>query len=36
MLGQQATLLAGLDYFRVIGFVGLTGAVVMLVQRVLR
>jgi hypothetical protein len=36
MLGQQATLLAGLDYFWVIGFVGLTGAVVMLVQRVLR
>jgi hypothetical protein len=35
-LAQQATLLAGLDYFWVIGFVGMAGAVVMLLQRVLR
>jgi MFS family permease len=35
-LGQQATLLAGLDYFWVVGFVGLAGAVVMLGQRVLK
>jgi MFS family permease len=35
-LGQQATLLAGLDYFWLVGFVGLVGAAVMLGQRVLK
>lgn len=36
MLGQQATLLAGLDYFWVVGLVGVAGAGVMLAQRVLK
>jgi MFS family permease len=35
-LGQQATLLAGLDYFAVVASIGLAGAVLMLVQRVLK
>jgi hypothetical protein len=35
-LGQQATLLAALDYFWLVGFVGLAGAVVMVIQRVLK
>jgi hypothetical protein len=35
-LAQQATLLAGLDYFRAVGFIGLAGAAVMLGQRVLK
>jgi MFS family permease len=35
-LGQQATLLAGLDYFWVVGFIGLVGAILMLGQRVLK
>jgi MFS family permease len=35
-LGQQATLLAGLDYFWLVGFVGLVGAAVMLAQRALK
>jgi MFS family permease len=36
MLGQQATLLAGLDYFWMVGFVGLAGATIMVAQRVLK
>ena len=36
MLGQQATLLAGLDYFWAVGCIGLAGAVVMVAQRVLK
>lgn len=36
MLGQQATLLAGLDYFQAVGCIGLVGAVVMVGQRVLK
>lgn len=36
MLGQQATLLAGLDYFWAVAAIGAIGAVVMLVQRVLK
>jgi hypothetical protein len=35
-LGQQATLLAGLDYFWLLGYVGLAGAGIMLAQRVLK
>jgi DHA2 family multidrug resistance protein len=35
-LGQQATLLAGLDYFWIVGFIGVLGALVMLGQRVLK
>ena len=35
-LGQQATLLAGLDYFAVVASIGLAGAVLMLAQRVLK
>jgi MFS family permease len=35
-LVQQATLLAGLDYFSFVGFVGVAGAGLMLVQRVLK
>jgi MFS family permease len=35
-LGQQATLLAGLDYFWVVGFIGLIGAAVMAGQRILK
>ncbi|MGJ7918726.1 MFS transporter [Massilia sp. LXY-6] len=35
-LAQQATLLAALDYFQVVGFIGLAGAAVMLAQRVLK
>jgi DHA2 family multidrug resistance protein len=35
-LGQQATLLAGLDYFAVVACIGLAGAVLMLAQRVLK
>jgi hypothetical protein len=35
-LGQQATLLAGLDYFWLVGFVGLAGAAVMVTQRALK
>jgi MFS family permease len=35
-LGQQSTLLAGLDYFSVLACIGLIGAGVMLAQRVLR
>jgi MFS family permease len=36
MLGQQATLLAGLDYFWAVGCIGVAGALVMVVQRVLK
>jgi MFS family permease len=36
MLAQQATLLAGLDYFWLVGFVGIAGALVMVTQRVLK
>jgi MFS family permease len=35
-LGQQATLLAGLDYFWLLGYVGLAGAGIMFAQRVLK
>lgn len=35
-LAQQATLLAGLDYFRMLGWIGVAGAIVMLAQRVLK
>jgi MFS family permease len=35
-LGQQATLLAGLDYFTLVAAIGVIGAVVMLAQRTLR
>jgi DHA2 family multidrug resistance protein len=35
-LSQQATLLAGLDYFAVVACIGLAGAVLMLAQRVLK
>jgi hypothetical protein len=35
-LGQQATLLAGLDYFWVVGLVGIIGAAIMVGQRVLK
>jgi len=36
MLGQQATLLASLDYFCVVAGIGIIGAVVMVTQRVLK
>ena len=35
-LGQQATLLAGLDYFWMVSVIGLIGLAVMLTQRVLK
>jgi MFS family permease len=35
-LGQQAVLLAGLEYFELIGLIGLVGVAVMLAQRVLK
>lgn len=35
-LGQQATLLAGLDFFWTVGVIGLLGLAVMLMQRVLK
>jgi DHA2 family multidrug resistance protein len=36
MLGQQTTLLASLDYFWIVAGVGVTGALVMVAQRVLK
>jgi hypothetical protein len=36
MLTQQATLLASLDYFWIVASIGCVGALVMMVQRVLR
>jgi hypothetical protein len=36
MLTQQATLLASLDFFWIVAVIGVLGAIVMVVQRVLK